>query len=186
MITFCGEKTYLKGKFFSPKLYLWPPFRGHFIEKKRYFWDFFPNSRMQGIYYTQSTLLEERSGIVLGESSTINKSSAPRRSSHRCGIKMLCSYYQIISYHLHGYVCTAWKVGNTTVREGIKRSEKCAKPLLTYLPTYLPPYRTPFRTTDLWPLSHLIRVMRRHELTKEPVGRHDLTKRTCRYTFLHM
>ena len=42
--------------------------------------------------------------------------------------------------------------------------------LFTYLPTYLPTcllYKTPSRSNprDLWPLIHLIRVMRRHDLT---------------------
>ena len=41
-----------------------------------------------------------------------------------------------------------------------------------YLPTYLPthlPYRTPSKSNprDLWPLRHLIRVMKIHDLTKK-------------------
>ena len=36
--------------------------------------------------------------------------------------------------------------------------------LTTYLPTYLPPLQSDPR--DLWPLRHLIRVMKRHDLTK--------------------
>ena len=44
--------------------------------------------------------------------------------------------------------------------------------ILTHIPTYPPTYlpnRTPSRSNpgDLWPLRHLIRVMRRHDLTEK-------------------
>ena len=76
--------------------------------------------------------------------------------------------------------CDFWDIWSEWWRDMTWPKKYLPTYILTHLPTYPPTYlpnRTPSRSNpgDLWPLRHLIRVMRRHDLTEKiPTYQHTI------------